>query len=129
MYIHIPIQYLRHQVVWICFGLAFFRVVPFRTLHASVSRSVVGPALPSILSHQALPQTAYVPDETSNISLPNPGLPVQVIGSLADRVEKTERQRMQETVAAHTVDGDGGSRRRLADRRDGPEKTYRSEGT
>src|SRR5436305_2109465 len=90
MYIHIPIQYLRHQVVWICFGLAFFpcgTVSHPACIRFSIRRGTCV-AFDSFASSPVVipfPQTAYVADETSNISLPNRGLPVQVVGNLADK--------------------------------------------
>src|SRR5436305_2109466 len=86
----------------------FFRVVPFRTLHASVSRSVVEPALHSILSHQALLSSPFhrlhMWQTKLAISLcPTGACPYKWLATSQTKVEKTERQRMQETVAAHTV--------------------------
>src|SRR5438552_12225282 len=95
MYIHIPIQYLRYRVVWICFGFAFLcgTVLHPARIRFSIRRGTCF-AFYSFASSRVvipLPQTAYVPDETSNISLPNPGLPVQVVSNLADKVGENEK--------------------------------------
>src|SRR5438552_12225281 len=85
-----------------------FYVVPFCTLHASVSRSVVGPALHSIRSHQAALSFPFHRLHTSQTKLaislcPTRACPYKSLATSQTKWGKTKRQRMQKTVAAHTV--------------------------